>query len=112
MTNDLRLVRLQIDQDGPNQLTIRDQDACTIARVEPRAAGASLSQKEAANLLGAASDMYAVLDDLEGVIDTQTYDEMKACDHDPPDDREFSVNLTAKQIASISRVLNKVKRGS
>lgn len=47
-----------VDRDG-HALTIRDHNACTIARVEPRAAGASPSAEVAANVLAAAPELLA-----------------------------------------------------
>lgn len=59
-----------------------------------------------ARLIAAAPDMYAVLDELEGTFDEQTYLEKMREDFDAPDDREYSVNITAKQLRAISKILN------
>lgn len=69
-----------------------------------------LGEEEAlpdAHLIAAAPDMYEVLDELEGSFDEQTYAEKSREDFDAPDDREYCVNITAKQLRAISRVLSK-----
>lgn len=49
------------------------------------------------------------LTDVEMIIDEQIYDEQVKEDFDAPDDREYSINLTAKQVRAISAALAKVK---
>ena len=53
-------------------------------------------------LLLAAPDLRAICAELEGVIDEQVYDAMKSFGNDPPDDAEFNVNLTARQIFALA----------
>lgn len=60
-----------------------------------------------AKLIAAAPDMHAILDELEGAFDEQTYPEKSRVDFDPPEDHEFSVTITAKQLRAISRALTK-----
>lgn len=47
-----------------------------------------------------------VLDELEGAFDEQTYQEKARMEFDSPDDHEYSVNITAKQLRSIGAVLS------
>lgn len=63
-----------------------------------------------ARLIAMAPDMRAVLDDLEEAFDRQTYCEKAGLDFDAPDDHEYAVVITAKQLRAISEVLNKVER--
>lgn len=49
-----------VDRDG-GELTVRDENACTIARIEPRAAGADMSAEQAARLIAAAPAMLLAL---------------------------------------------------
>lgn len=60
-----------------------------------------------AALVKAAPALMEVLGDLEMLFDEQTYDEIKKAEFDPPDDREFAVNITSKQLRAISAVLLK-----
>lgn len=60
-----------------------------------------------AKLIAAAPELLEVLGDLEMLFDAQTYDEIKRADFDPPDDHEFTVNITSKQLRAISAVLLK-----
>lgn len=57
----------------------------------------------------AAPAMLAILEELEDSLDQQTFDERKREDFDAPDDREYSVNITAGQLRAISTVLNKAQ---
>lgn len=50
-------------------------------------------------------DAVNVLDDLEDVFDRQVYDEQARRDFDVPDDYEFQVTVTAKQLRAIGKVL-------
>lgn len=52
---------------------------------------------------------YRILDELEGSFDEQTYSEKAREDYDAPDDREYSVNITAKQLRAISTALATIK---
>lgn len=68
------------------------------------------SEKEAnARLIAAAPDMKAVLDELEEAFDRDIYPEQKKEDFDAPDDREYSVTITAKQWRAMTRALNKAE---
>lgn len=60
-----------------------------------------------AKLIAAAPDLLAVLDELEGSFDQQTYADKVAEEFDALDEREYSVNITAKQLRAISAVLLK-----
>lgn len=66
-------------------------------------------RKADAGLIAAAPDLLAILDELEGSFDEQTYQEKAREDFDAPDDREYSVNITAKQLRAISSVLLKTQ---
>ena len=50
-------------------------------------------------------ELFAVLDELETSFDRQTLQEKKDDDYDAPDDREYSVNITAKQLRAISAAI-------
>ena len=50
--------------------------------------------------------MWELLSELEGTFDEQTYAEKVREDFDAPDDREYEVNVTAKQLRAISKILN------
>jgi hypothetical protein len=63
--------------------------------------------KEASALLMAAPDMRAILDELEDSLDKQIYPEQAKEDFDAPDDREYTVTITAKQWRAIGRALSK-----
>lgn len=52
---------------------------------------------------------YRILDELEDSFDQQTYTEKSREDFDAPDDREYSVNITAKQLRAISAALATIK---
>jgi hypothetical protein len=58
-------------------------------------------------LIAAAPDMLAILDELEGAFDREIYPEQQKEDFDAPDDREYTVTITAKQWRAISRALSK-----
>lgn len=64
-----------------------------------------------AKLIAAAPDMHAVLDELEDCFDREIYPEQAKEDFDAPDDREYTVTITAKQWHALGRVLNKVENG-
>jgi len=51
--------------------------------------------------------LIAACEELESVIDAQTYDAIKAHHYDAPDDAEFTVTLTAKQLRSLTKAINK-----
>lgn len=54
-----------------------------------------------------APELLAMLEELEGSFDEQTYQEKAREDFDAPDDREYCVNITAKQLRAISRAIAK-----
>jgi len=58
-----------VDTDALN-VSVRDADACTIARVEPRAVGAAPSQADAARLIAAAPELLAALQAAENMLET------------------------------------------
>jgi hypothetical protein len=60
-----------------------------------------------ARLIATAPDMWAVLDELEGAFDKDIFPEQSKDDFDAPDDREYSVTITAKQWRAIGRALSK-----
>lgn len=60
-----------------------------------------------AKLIAASPDMAAILDELEGAFDEQTYQEKVRADFDLESDHEFSVTITAKQLRAIGRACNK-----
>lgn len=62
-----------------------------------------------AHLIAAAPELEEVLDELEGAFGEQTYAERSREELDAPDDREYSVNITAKQLRAISRALSKAE---
>lgn len=70
------------------------------------------ADKANARLIAAAPDMKGVLDDLEDAIDKQLYDERMREELEIPLEREYSVNLTERQIQAITRALNKAEHGS
>lgn len=55
----------------------------------------------------ATPDMRAILEELEDAFDKEIYPEQVKEDFDAPDDREYSVTITAKQWRAISRALTK-----
>lgn len=57
------------------------------------------------------AEMKAVLDELEGTFDQQTYTEKALMDFDANDDHEFTVTITAKQLRAIGRALIKAEEG-
>lgn len=63
-------------------------------------------------VMEAAPEMLAILDELESSFDEQTWDEKKREDFDAPDDREYSVNITAKQLRAISAAVTKATKGA
>lgn len=52
-----------------------------------------------------ARELRAILDELETSFDKQVYEERKSEDFDALDEREYSVNITAKQLRAISTAL-------
>lgn len=54
----------------------------------------------------AAANMRAILDELEDSFDKQIYPEQLREDFNAPDDREYSVNITAKQWRAFGRALS------
>jgi hypothetical protein len=58
-------------------------------------------------LIAASPELLEVLGDLEMLFDEQTYDDLVRSEFDVPDDREFTVNISAKQLRAISQVLQK-----
>lgn len=60
-------------------------------------------------VFAAASSMLAILEELENTFDEQTYIEKARENFDAPDDREYSVNITAKQLRAISAALSKTE---
>lgn len=50
------------------------------------------------------------LDELESVIDRQTYDEHRRADFDMPDDAELHIVLTAKDERRLSKALSAMTR--
>jgi hypothetical protein len=55
--------------------------------------------------VAAASQMRSILEELDGEIDRQTYQENSRMDHDAPDDYEYCVMLTAKQVRAIGNAI-------
>lgn len=64
---------------------------------------------DVAHVIKAAPDLFAVLNELHSEFDQQTYLEMSRLDNDPPDDAEFSVNVTAKQLRAINQAILKAE---
>jgi hypothetical protein len=60
-----------------------------------------------ARLIAASPEMWAVLDELEGAFDKEIYPEQCKEDFDAPDDREYTVTITAKQWRALGRALSK-----
>lgn len=60
------------------------------------------------HLVVASPEMHAILDELEDTFDKQTYDEKVRMD-DVPDDYEYCVNITSKQLRAISAALSKAE---
>lgn len=56
-----------------------------------------------------ADKMQCLLDEIEGTLDEQTYDEFRKADFDLPDDAELNVNLRAGLIRRISKMLSEAK---
>lgn len=67
----------------------------------------SKNPKADARLIAAAFDMWTILDELEGCFDKEIEPEQVKEDYDAPDDREYTVTITAKQWRAISRALTK-----
>lgn len=61
------------------------------------------------SLIAAALDMYRILDELEGCFDKEIYPEQVKEEFDALDDREYCVNITAKQWRAVSRALSKAQ---
>jgi hypothetical protein len=61
------------------------------------------------SLTEAALDMWRILDELEGAFDKEIYPEQLKEDFDAPDDREYSVTITAKQWRALSRAVEKAE---
>jgi hypothetical protein len=55
----------------------------------------------------ATPDMQAILEELEEAFDKEIYPEQVKEDFDAPDDREYSVTITAKQWRAMNRALSK-----
>lgn len=60
-----------------------------------------------AKLIAAAPELLAILDELDGTFEQQVYQERSHEDFDASDDREYSVNITAKQLRVLSAALTK-----
>lgn len=60
-------------------------------------------------LIAAAPELLAILDELEGEFDRQVYDERRNEGFDAPDDREYGVNITAKQLRAICNAMAKAR---
>jgi hypothetical protein len=66
------------------------------------------SERDAnAHLMAAAPDLYAICVELDRELDKQTSDEKKSHDFNAPDDAEFSVTVTAKQMRDLTRAIIK-----
>lgn len=66
---------------------------------------------EVAKLITAAPVLLAVLDDLEDTFDREIEPEQRREDYDAPDDREYTVTITAKQWRALGRALNRAHNG-
>jgi hypothetical protein len=53
------------------------------------------------------AELKAILEELGDSFDEQTYSEKAREQFDAPDDREYGVNITAKQLRAISALLTK-----
>lgn len=60
-----------------------------------------------AHRIAAFPALLAICSELEGAIDDQTYDYAKTFHGDIPDDAEFNVNLTWKQLHALTVAINK-----
>lgn len=60
-----------------------------------------------AKLIAAAPEMFAILDELEDSFGKEIYPEQKKEDFDAPDDREYTVTITAKQWRALGHALGK-----
>lgn len=87
-----------------------DHIPITVARVEEFGRAFAVEGEANARLIHAAPDMHAVLDELEDSFDTQIHPEQAKEDFDAPDDREYTVNITAKQWRALRRALSKAKQ--
>lgn len=65
--------------------------------------------RHAIQLIAAAPDMHKILEELEGAFDREIEPEQRREDYDAPDDREYSVTITAKQWRALSRALKKAQ---
>lgn len=79
----------------PFELTARDSDGTVMIR--------TLNEK----MIAALPDLCAVLNELDVVFDEQTYKKQAREDFNAPDDREYSVTITAKQLRAISLACQK-----
>lgn len=89
-------------------VNVLNPDAAILQQVDGHAT--VYHNKDRARLVAAAPTMKAVLEDLEDSIDKQLYDERMREELEIPLEREYSVNLTERQIQAITRVLNKAER--
>lgn len=82
---------------------MRDGDVCSFSEPYPSRADA--------RLMAAAPDMKAILDELEESFERQIYPDQERHDYeiDPPDDREYTVNLTFKQLVALNRAVSKAE---
>lgn len=62
-----------------------------------------------ARLIAAAPDLFTALNELHDSFDRQTYAEMSRLYNDAPDDAEFCVNVTAKQLRAINLAILKAE---
>lgn len=62
-----------------------------------------------AALIAAAPHLLSILSELDGSFEQQVYQERAREDFDAPDDREYCVNITAKQLRAISALIAKVE---
>jgi siroheme synthase (precorrin-2 oxidase/ferrochelatase) len=97
--------------EGPNDVSAAATQVAvvTCGNFTDATGSARLLNNANAKLIAAAPDMEAVLDELEGAFDEQTYAERSREELDAPDDREYTVTITAKQWRAINRVLNKAE---
>ena len=89
-----RFLFISTDEDG-------SPDICLIGNGPDGPANAAL--------ITAASPMYAILDELESSFDEQVSGEMKHEELDPPDDREYAVNVTERQLRAIRAAVLKAE---
>lgn len=62
-----------------------------------------------AALIATAPRLLSILSELDGSFEQQVYQERAREDFDAPDDREYCVNITAKQLRAISALIAKVE---